>query len=318
MGDVIADLIRITLPALAAELDLDVIEPMPTEFIGLDRSKRIGDAAYRIPFLENAERSAITAAEFQGGPDAGMLGRTRGYTDAMLTDFRRRGVVKDGEHPLVLPFVIHTGTSRWTAEDGTEPLAGLSVETAREVAPWQPQAYIAMDLGGDAPLPEGAADNRFLAAARLVLSRTAPALLEQLRRERRRFAGLEERSFRQGMHAWVEEALLGASEPALELPPFEELEGAKEADMTNVFKDMMDRFIEENRAAGLATGLEEGAVTGQRDLLVAMATRRFGAPTGRHVADALDGQPSPEMIAETSDLIVACETPEELVGSLPK
>ena len=169
-------------------------------------------------------------------------------------------------------------------------------------------------MGGDATLPEGAADNRFLAAARLVLSRTAPALLEQLRRERRRFAGLEERAFRQGMHAWVEEALLGASEPALELPPFEELEGAKEADMTNVFRDMMDRFIAENRAEGRV----EGAVNGQRDLLVAMATRRFGAPAGRHVADALYGQPSPEMIAETSDLIVACETPEELVGSLPK
>ena len=154
MGDVIADLIRIALPALAEELDLDAIEPRPTEFVGLDRSKRIGDAAYRIPFLEDADRSAIAAAEFQSGPDAGMLDRTQGYTAAMLADFRRRGVLREDEHPLVLPFVIHTGTSRWSAADGTESLA------------------------------------------------------DQLKRERRRFAGPGELAFRQGMHAWVEEAVL--------------------------------------------------------------------------------------------------------------
>ena len=330
MGDVIADLIRIALPALAAELELDAIEPLSTEFVGLDRSKRIGDAAYRVPFLQDADRRAIAAAEFQGGPDAGMLGRTQGYTAAMLADFRRRGLLREDEHPLVLPFVIHTGASRWSADDGTEPVAGLPAETVREVALWQPQAYIAFDLGGDAPLPPGAPDNRFLAAARLVRRRTVPALVDQLQRERRRFLGPAELAFRQGMHAWVEEAVLGAPNSGAALPPFEELEGAKEAEMTYLFKDIVDRFKEENREAGHAEGHAaghaegvregrgEGIVAGQRDLLVSMAERRFGAAASRQLASALDGRPSARQLAETSDLIIGCETPEEFVSRLTR
>ena len=76
LGDVIADLVRIALPALAAELDLDRIEPLPTEFVGLDRSRRIGDAAYRIPFKERDDgpvRTAVASAEFQDANDHGML-----------------------------------------------------------------------------------------------------------------------------------------------------------------------------------------------------------------------------------------------------
>ena len=169
----IADLVRIALPALAAELDLDAIEPLPTEYVGTDRSKRIGDAA----------------------------------------------------------------------------------------------------------LPPGA--------------------------------------FRQGMHAWVEEAVLGAPDSGAKLPPFEELEGAKEAEMTYLFKDIVDRFKAENREEGVREGRDEGIVAGQRDLLVSMAERRFGADASRQVADALDGRPSERQLSETSDLILSCQTPEEFVGRLP-
>ena len=141
-----------------------------------------------------------------------MLDRVRGYTDRMLADFRRRSVIGEDEHPLVLPFVIHTGTGRWSAADGGEPLADASAEIVREVALYQPQAYIPVDIGGRVALPSGAPDNRFLAAARLVRSRTVPALAEQLRSEWRQFATSGYRRFREGMHAWVEEALLGAAE----------------------------------------------------------------------------------------------------------
>ena len=213
----------------------------------------------------------------------------------------------------MLPFVVHTGTSRWTAEDGTEPFAGLPAEAVREVAPWQPQAYIAMDLGAGMALPPGAADNRFLAAARLVLSRTPPTLMEQLQVERRRFAGPGERAFRQGMHAWVEEAVLGAADSGVALPSFEELEGAKEVEVTYLFKEKVDRFVAENRAAGR----KEGTVMGQRDVLVSLAERRFGSAAGQRLADALDGRPSAALLTEAGDLILGCDSAEEFVSRLP-
>ena len=313
IGDVIADLIRIALPALAAELDLDRIEPRPTEFVHRDRSRRIGDAAYRIPFVErrDAPRTAIASAEFQDTNDHGMLARVRGYTDRMLADYRRRGLIGEDEHPVVLPFVIHTGTGRWSAADGGEPLAGASTDVVREVALYQPQAYIPVDIGGRTTLPSGAPDNRFLAAARLVRSRTVPALSEQLQLEWRRFAGPAYGTFREGMHAWVAEALLGAGEASAGLPSFEEMEGTKEIEMTYLFKEKVDAFREEAREEGIQVARRE-----QRDLLVAQATRRFGAPAGGRVADALDGKPSAALLAATGDLILDCETAEELTDRL--
>ena len=96
--------------------------------------------------------------------------------------------------------------------------------------------------------------------------------------------------------------------------------------MTYLFKDKVERFKAENHEKGHATGHAkgvregrgEGIVVGQRDLLVSMAERRFGAAASRQVADALDGRPSARQLAETSDLILSCETPEEFVSRLPR
>ena len=72
------------------------------------------------------------------------------------------------------------------------------------------------------------------------------------------------------MYAWVEEAVLGAPDSDVALPSFEELEGAKEAEMTYLFKDKVERFKADNR--------EEG----QRDLLVhgGAPLRCRGEPAG--------------------------------------
>ena len=115
------------------------------------------------------------------------------------------------------------------------------------------------------------------------------------------------------MHAWVEEALLGAAESGAELPSFEEMEGTKEAEMTYLFKDKIDAFREEARAEGR----EEGIQVGRREQLVAMAARRFGTPAGRRLADALDDRPSADVLSETGELILACETAAEFVDRLP-
>ena len=310
LGEVIADLVRIALPALASELDLGGIEPMPTEFVGQDRVRRFGDSAFRIPGArrggadDEARRSVIVAAEFQEPVDADMLARVREYMDGLLADYRRRGLLGEDEHPVLLPFVIHTGNSRWTAADGSEALVGLPEEAVREVALYQRQAYIPMDVGGGAMLPAGAPDNRFLATARLVRAGTWPALLEQFEREWHRFSEPGDRAFRAGMHAWVEEVVIASRDPGARLPSLKELEGTKEAEMTGLFKEKIDRF----RAEAVATG--------QRDLLVSMAERRFGAAAGQQAADALDSHPSAELLAETSSLILACETSEEFVDRL--
>ena len=308
LGEVITDLIRITLPALAGELDLDAVEPMPTEFIGMDRSRRIGDSAFRIPFAQRGEpakpRYAIASGEFQDRNDEDMLARVREYTDRMLDAGRHQGTIDAGEQPLVLPFVIHTGAGHWRASDGMEALAELSPAAAAEVAPHQPQAYIAVDIGGNVPLPEGPPNNRFLAAARLVRSRSAETLLRQLRAEVRRFPSDQDRRFRAGLHAWAQEALLTLDPSGPQLPPLDEWESSTEADMPSFWEDRVRQWRED--------AIQEG----ERDALVRLAGRRFGGSASRRLADALDGHPTRELLTETGDLILTCETTEEFIRRL--
>ena len=310
IGEVIADLICIRLPALADELELDNVQALPTEFIDMDRSRRIGDAAYGIPFARGgkghaSQRFAIASGEFQDRNDSDMLARVREYTTRMLAASKPTRLIGP-EPPLVLPFVIHTGTGRWRAGDGTEPMESLSPTAAREVAPFQPQAYIAVDIGDAASLPAGAPDNRFLAAARLVRCREANGLLAQLIEERRRFPGAEHERLRAGMHAWVEEALLGLEPTGLKLPTFEQMENAKESEMVQLYEDRGLRWREEWR--------EEG----QRDLLIAQAGQRFGAAAGERLAEALDGHPTAETLSMAGNLIIACETSEEFFRRLAR
>lgn len=313
MGNVIADLIRITLPALAAELDLDAIEPMPTEFVGLDRSRRIGDSAFRIPYTkrttEGVRRYVLASGEFQDRNDEGMLARVREYTKRMLDAARHQGIIQPGHHPLVLPFVIHTGTGSWRAADGAEPLEGLPPTAAQEVAFYQPQAYISVDIGGNAKLPDGPPDNRFLAAVRLVCARTEKALVEQLFVEQLRFADTVHDSFRDGMQAWVEE-MLDLASGSLQMPPLDELERATESDMAQLYETRGRRWREEAR--------EEGRQEGERDALVKLAGQRFGRSAGKRLADALDGHPSREMLGKAGALLFACENAEEFIRRLER
>ena len=311
MGSVIADLIRIALPALAAELNLDAIEPMPTEFVGMDRSKRIGDSAFRIPFTRPApdgtRRYALASGEFQDSNDDDMLRRVREYTKQMLDAGLHQGSIRPDDRPLVLPFVIYTGPGGWRAADGTEPMAGLPPEAAREVAPHQPQAYIAVDIGDEASLPAGPASNRFLAAARLVRCHDGIALEPLLNEEWRRFPGAEHERFRAGMYAWVEEALLVEG---LQLPTFEQMENAKESEMGQLHINRGLRWREEWR--------EEGRQEGERNLLVRLAGQRFGHSAGKRLADALDGHPTREMLGEAGSLLFACENAEEFIERLDR
>lgn len=309
VGDVVADLIRLVLPALAAELDLDAAQPLPTEFVADDRSVRSGDAAWLFPFAGGGRSTALAPVEFQHRDDADMLDRMRDYTVRSLADARRRGAIGADEHPVLLPLVIYTGPGRWQAADGMEPMAGLSVDVAREVAPYQQQAYISVAAGGRAPLPAGPADNRFLAASRLIRCRGRDELLARLETEWMRFDGADGESFRIAMHGWAEEVMTG-----MEVPTLDEMNAARRSGMLHTMLE--ERGLRWQRE-WLEEGRQEGMVAGQRDLLVSMAERRFGSSAGERLADALDGKPSSELLSATGDLILACETTEEFVGRLP-
>ena len=113
IGEVVADGIRAAAPEVAATLRLDTIKPLPTEYVSQERTKRFGDAVFSVKLRKGRFRAAapgrrarrkylLVPTEFQHRDDAGMARRVREYTAEMEGHYRHQGLIRTGEHPLVL------------------------------------------------------------------------------------------------------------------------------------------------------------------------------------------------------------------------
>ena len=71
--------------------------------------------------------------------------------------------------------------------------------------------------------------------------------------------------------------------------------------------------LDEGHSKGLAEGRSEGFREGERALLRRQAARRFGTPTGDAFAALLAGEQDARRIAALGDLVVDCESAEELL-----
>ncbi len=341
LREAIADMLTLLRPDIAGALLLDRIEAMPTEYVEADRTKRLGDAVFRVPFRRGRfpdrvgkdgvrrgrRRYLLMPTEFQSADDGGMLERMRDYTERMLSDYRTRGLVREGEDPPVLAIVVYTGPGRWRAKDGSEAVRALPRRLGRRLARYQPQAYIpvAVDELDSADWP---ADSRFASAARLVQRRSPGELYLQLAAEMERHPGAKRRKFRRGMHAWTDE-MVG---DAIELPPFVKMDGTGREEMKQLHRESveawgasfvakgreegLERGIEQGREEGIEQGREEGIAAGQRDLLVGMAANRFGADAVERLSGVLDGRPSRRLVADAATLIVSCANAREFAERL--
>ena len=331
VGRVIADTLRIAKPKLAALLDLRSVEALPTEYIGSAGNggrpgKRLSDSAFRVDFKEGVfppDTSAesrrpflIAACEFQHASDADMLHRVREYAAWQDEHYRHQGLIRPREHPPLLPLVFHTGPDRWTAKDGLEVYRSLPNAAASELAPFQRQAYILLEVGRRSTLspPDG---NSLGAVVRLTGCATAEDLYGRLFEEWRCFGAAADKPFRHGMREWTQEIMLGFGERCIELPSFEELEGAmEEGTMEYVLEEHVKELRRENMERGRKQGRKQGMEQGYREALEIMATQRFGADAGRRMAAVANGSLSRRRMGELSDLIVRSRTAEELVERL--
>ena len=318
MAAVVGDLLLAALPEVAAAVDLDAIEPLPTEYIGYDRSKRVGDAAFRVPVRRahrqsNERRDLILMAEFQNWGDSDMLARVVEYRARMLEHYRHQGVIGPGEHPPVLALVVNTGDAPWQAETGTEPLAGLSDSLAGRLAPYQPQAYIAVETGRNASVWAWPERNR--AAAVVRLAKVAPPLRHcgtPWQRSGRASEALRTRGSGAGCSLGREERLLGLPESDLLLPSFEELEGVEEHQMSYLLRGSN---VAEWKAQWAAEGLAEGLAEGQRLVLAQQAETRFGAEVSARLNEMLSSEGALPL-SEAANLMVTCESAEEFIARI--
>ena len=276
-----ADLMRLAVPALAAELDFARAELLPTSSVAAagDRlEQRHGDMAWRVPQRRGAGRPGsqrpdlIVVVEFQSTVDQGMAERMREYCRRQR-ESDVAGRAEDDRPALLLPLVVYNGSERWTAPGAVVELpAPRSTAAHVALAPFQAWDYVLVSLerllaagGGLARLPPA---NRSAATMRLQAERTPADLLARLREEWARFPGVADRATREVLHAWAGALLAdmaGADTAGAEsaLPTMDELEGSKGGtEMTTVSQARLGKWFEEFRAENVAQGVQLGIEQG--------------------------------------------------------
>ena len=255
----------------------------------------------------------MVPTEFQSGDDAGMPDRIREYARRQLDTLRRQGVIPAADTPPVLPLVVYDGAAPWKAEDGLEPLGYLPPEAAVHLGPYQPQAYVLLDLVR-LRTDDWGEHNRLRAVARLLRARSLDDLLATLAEEFRRFAGPQHRPFREALHAWAGELWTRLADGG-ELPTFEALEGLEALDMTSMIEVRIAAWKEEQFGRVRAEGVAEG-LSHQRAMLSRQAARRFGAAASGAVAEAVAEVEETATLERIGDLIVDCPTGERFLLAL--
>ena len=289
--------------------DPPAVDPFPTETVGPDLRRRLCDCAWRVRFKDG--RSAVLLFEFQSSVDPGMVLRTLRYTEAAYTVLHtlERQRDPDGAMPLVLSFVVYTGTRPWTAET---TLAGLA---RRE----EPSPVVAQAVAGLATTHGyGLLDLRSALAQGLlpresVLGWVAaleedpwtnfPAVHQSMAEQ---WAGPDYLAERQAFADWVDERLrvAGVPEEARQDIVEQIIQPKEEAEMGQTYAE----WAEGHRQRGLEQGRAEG-----REILLRLASRRFGARTARRLEERVRSM-SAEQLARVGDAVVECDTADDFLA----
>lgn len=176
---VVADLLRLVVPAWADDLDLTTLEDLSPEFFDDEHRRRVGDMVWRVRFRggrdgNGRKPSVLVLIEFQSTVDRAMAKRVREYTELLLERLARQGTVsRESGTPWMLPIVVYNGSERWTAPGEAAALSPVpSARAERDLTALQPQAYRLLTAGrtltgGGWSAEDWPAANRVAATVRL-------------------------------------------------------------------------------------------------------------------------------------------------------
>ena len=231
----------------------------------------------------------------------------------------------------VLPIVIYTGPSHWTAALRVIDLVtpGASEGVAADVASrasrlYSGDGYLVVDtmaLRSDAMRRDNAA--ALLAGLCNPTLEQVPAQAAALRA---RLAAPELRPLLEVVLAWVQHVAKRNIGLDLGIDDMAEVDRLHESGELEAFFAARRRAIEDRyRAEGVARGIEQGIKQGiergieqglatERELLSRLAARKFGAGTARRLAGLLAGIGDADHLAQAGDWIIDCATGEELIA----
>ena len=329
--ELVADLLRIAVPALAAELDLAAAKEVSPAHVGHRAGaleQRYGDMIWRVPFKTGALKDGtrpylLVLLEFQSSVDRNMHKRMRNYGLMLRERLVADGTAeREGGLPWLLPLVLYNGRERWTvAGHGAELVAPPSETARRTLALYQPEDYVLYSLeqllaAGGRSLRQLPLANRAAATMRLQLGRTPTGIDQRLRTEWARFPGAGNDAMRRILHTWAQALvadLVDEDGRVPTLPSFEELARRKEEEMTTIAQADLREW---RRSHGERH--EARAIRQERKRTAAMMRRlaaiKFGAQTADSLAEILGAVPTAERMDQVGVAIMECDSGAELLA----
>lgn len=226
---------------------------------------------------------------------------------------RNRALEPDGRRPPVLPVVLYNGASPWRAPRN---VGELIAPVSPSLVPYQPaQRYVVLDerrvRSDDAP--EG---NLMAAVAALEQSRSPEDLRRVLAALQQRVWARDEERLARVFAEWVWRLACRLAPGDPPAAPVYTLENVRMT-LEERVSEWPRQWLQEGLERGIAQGLERGIAQGleqQRALLRRQAGSRFDAGAAERLAPVLERIADPERLAEIGDLIVRCETADELLA----
>ena len=342
----VAELLRGFLPdGASAGFDFDTLEALPASYVGPAMERREGDLMWRLRARAAPVDSwvyVLVLLEFQSGVDRRMALRVLTYTGLAWEGLLRRGE-RSGEDagsmtplPPVIPLVLYTGASPWTAPVDVSKLVAAASPALARLQPKNRYVLLDMHRSELGSVPE---DNAV--GLQVALERATPEeSLAILRRLGAVLAGPEHAELRTAFAQWLRwswdadydleagadetlrgelDRLVAAGEMeamgSLTAQRWKERQRQKEA-------QIRARSRAEGRTEGRTEGITEGLTRGRaeglefnRRNLASQATRRFGADAGERLSALLADVSEPERLAAVGDAIVDCGTGAELLAA---
>ena len=326
--------------ALVDVLDLSRMERVHEQSVGTGAGalhRRANDMVWRVPFRERGGDDAgarwpylVVMLEFQSEVDFLMALRMRHYVDRFHLERGRGRRFRAGDRLApVLPIVLYTGVSRWTAARRVVELvmpgasgaggdeAGLATGAGALLAG---EGYLLLDT-----LRVGVEDLRDDNAAALLAGLENPSperIARQLAALCRRLGAPERAALREVMLRWAQHVAKRRIGLDLEAGDMADIDMMHDSEEVEAYfaaraRAWQDEYRAEGRAEGIERGIEQGLERGlaaERDLLCRQAARKFGTGAAERLAGVLARVGDTRRLAEVGDWIIDCATGEDLMA----
>ena len=307
----VKDTLRLGASELARHLDFATLERLPASFVTERLGQRHADMLWRLRTVESGWLYLFVLLEFQSTVDRRMALRMMDYTVRILRGLGKDDLGPAGVHPPILPVVIYNGERRWTA---ATDVRDLFAPVPNELLGYLPRhRYLLIEVQSLRALEPS--DNVLSLIARFEQARSPERFEELLGEAADWLENATDPELARRLKTWIALVLvqrLGREGIALEKKLWEE----EEARMTTLIERARKWGEERDQQwleKGVEKGLRRGRLEGKRELVLGMASHRFGPEAVDHLVPVLARVSDSDRVAVLAAKVFECQTVDELI-----